>query len=687
MLEVARMLLAGETVLVLGLMMVITLSWEHFKRWEFACLQTFTLGLLVWIGGIFLQLFMPTDVVFAWGSLEFFSLQALNLATTLFLFAQYGFARLYRKPDFRLRWYDYVLVFGFAFTQVLSLGKNTINSSITFLPNGNADVVPGPWEVWFSVFTLLLITSSVATLAMRFFKTENRILKKQFAYMFWGCLVFNVSGVLTNWILPAYFDFALLDFAGPLFFVVMAAYFYAAVHMTRFPDLRLLLHRYSAFTGNLALYSLGLWAVMSYSLPRVAIELWVFWWMLVMGACYFAWPHSYALLDRVLNYLLFQKKTNLLEDLEQSLTFFDQSVQAGVKHLTNILGVQRAELVLVDGDFMKAHDLMRQFFNHSPEESLIRDEIHFKLGQKEDAGLSEIQSQMDDLMLAAAVPVLGKDKNLLGVLLLEQKVDGKLFSSQEMKGLKRLLGKATIFMTRERDYTSMLDKLRKKSSVKKEFLDGLMHEIRHPLMMARNVAEMIDWAKLRPEDQAFLHDSQSSLTDLSHKLDRVALAAQWQAGKMPLSPSWNNLEDLSNYLENNLKSPNSFVFKLDEALKSKLFRFDLGALQKACLELIQNGLRFNKSKRPKVCLLVEAEGDDLKFSFTDNGVGIDPGRWEKLFDLMVVEDTARNEALSGVGAGLTLASGIAESHGGSVKIISSSAKGTTVELCISLEVR
>jgi|GEM_PF-6770261 len=402
----------------------------------------------------------------------------------------------------------------------------------------------------------------------------------------------------------------------------------------------------------------------------------------IEAACFFYAVTRY----RFLSLFFYKSHKNPTRVITDCLENFKESSEEGYSHLQRALGVENLSFLAFDAPENQLPANLKEYFSSQKDDPLIKEELKFKrsLSSSNSQALSD---DLDSMMAAAILPVKNAKKELLGFLVLEQKIDKSLFSVQEIKAIQRLLANANIYISKERDYSKNLEKLKKRGLADKHFLDGLMHEIRHPLMMARNIAEVIDWAKLRPEDQAFLKDSQSSLSDLSHKLDRVTLGAQWQSGKMNLNPSWNSLEDLGDYLEASFEGADFFTFEIDEAVSQKLFRFDLSALKDACIEVLNNGFRFNKADLPELKLMVEAEASNLRFVFTDNGVGIPKKSWKNLFELLEVEDEVRNVNTSGVGVGLTIVRGVAEAHGGNVNIIKSSDSGTTIEIVIPLESR
>jgi PAS domain S-box-containing protein len=91
--------------------------------------------------------------------------------------------------------------------------------------------------------------------------------------------------------------------------------------------------------------------------------------------------------------------------------------------------------------------------------------------------------------------------------------------------------------------------------------------------------------------------------------------------------------------------------------------------------LISNGLKFNKSKIPKVWVGYKEQGDYHLFSVKDNGIGIEEVHQEKIFKIF--QRLHSEDEYPGTGAGLTICKKIVETLGGSIWVESKLGKGST----------
>lgn len=78
------------------------------------------------------------------------------------------------------------------------------------------------------------------------------------------------------------------------------------------------------------------------------------------------------------------------------------------------------------------------------------------------------------------------------------------------------------------------------------------------------------------------------------------------------------------------------------------------------------------------------QGGYVEVSVMDFGIGIPREHLPRIFERFYRVDRARSRGLGGTGLGLSIVKHIVESHGGSVRIESEIAKGTTVTFTLPL---
>ncbi len=102
---------------------------------------------------------------------------------------------------------------------------------------------------------------------------------------------------------------------------------------------------------------------------------------------------------------------------------------------------------------------------------------------------------------------------------------------------------------------------------------------------------------------------------------------------------------------------------------------DEGQLAQVFQNLIGNALKFVSDSPPVVRIGAEAFGQGWKFSVEDNGIGIESGYSERIFQMF--QRLHDRQSYEGNGIGLTIAKKIVERHGGRIWFESVLGRGTT----------
>jgi light-regulated signal transduction histidine kinase (bacteriophytochrome) len=93
-------------------------------------------------------------------------------------------------------------------------------------------------------------------------------------------------------------------------------------------------------------------------------------------------------------------------------------------------------------------------------------------------------------------------------------------------------------------------------------------------------------------------------------------------------------------------------------------------------ELLTNAIKFNNSDTPEISIGAERTDEYWKISVTDNGIGIDPAFFERIF--IIFKRLHADESIyEGTGTGLAICKKIAELHGGTIQLSSAPGKGST----------
>jgi PAS domain S-box-containing protein len=91
--------------------------------------------------------------------------------------------------------------------------------------------------------------------------------------------------------------------------------------------------------------------------------------------------------------------------------------------------------------------------------------------------------------------------------------------------------------------------------------------------------------------------------------------------------------------------------------------------------LIGNALKYRSDAPPSIGVSCTEEAEFFKFGITDNGIGIEPRFFQKIF--VIFQRLHNREEYSGTGIGLAICKKIIDKHGGKIWVVSGPSKGST----------
>lgn len=226
------------------------------------------------------------------------------------------------------------------------------------------------------------------------------------------------------------------------------------------------------------------------------------------------------------------------------------------------------------------------------------------------------------------------------------------------------------------------------SELKTDFINNLTHEFRTPLASIRLASETLK-KQPDPPDAQMVNMYANLILDQVHRLQRhvdtVLEAAEQERKGLKLYIQKVNVVDL---LEKacavvRLQYPAARL-TLDTGTWGPvvLVRADETHLTHVFINILDNGIKYNRQPVPEVKVSIERTGRHLRIMFEDNGIGIPRRHLKGIFQKFYRVPQGRSMAVKGFGLGLSYVKQVVTLHGGALFIQSKPGEGTRLEIHI-----
>jgi len=231
-------------------------------------------------------------------------------------------------------------------------------------------------------------------------------------------------------------------------------------------------------------------------------------------------------------------------------------------------------------------------------------------------------------------------------------------------------------------FNRLLLRLEETFATQRQFSANAAHELRTPLAVMSTKFEVFEKNK-NPNEADYkeaIGMARSQTDRLSHVIDILLEMTELQSAPKSDSISLSEIteEVICDLVAVAEKKSISLVQDDGEA---RLTGSDT-LVYRAIYNLIENAIKYNKEDG-KVSVAITEDENFAKVIITDTGSGIAKEDWDKIFEPFFRVDKSRSRSMGGAGLGLALVKEIAVRHGGDVKVIESSNKGSSIELSLS----
>jgi len=226
----------------------------------------------------------------------------------------------------------------------------------------------------------------------------------------------------------------------------------------------------------------------------------------------------------------------------------------------------------------------------------------------------------------------------------------------------------------------MMDRVNQAYSAQMRFVSDASHELRTPIAVIQGYAALLDrWGKSDPETlQESIDAIRAEAASMERLVEQLLFLARGDNDSQPVKPETVDLTDLAGEVlreEEMIHPERIFLPRWGEDPVS--IYADPGLVKQLLRILMDNSLKYSPPEG-RVYLRVSGNGEHVRLTVQDEGMGIPPDAIPHIFDRFYRTDLSRDRKTGGTGLGLSIAKWIVERHGGWFEVVSRPDVGTRI---------
>lgn len=215
--------------------------------------------------------------------------------------------------------------------------------------------------------------------------------------------------------------------------------------------------------------------------------------------------------------------------------------------------------------------------------------------------------------------------------------------------------------------------LTKKNTELDQFSYVVSHDLKAPL---RDIANIVSWIE-EDHEKEIIPEIKDSIRLIKGRIKRLenminGLLEYARIGKVKKGIEKVNIAQLLKEIIDILV-PKSYEIKIEGIMP--VLTTEKLRIEQVFSNLISNAVKHNKKSNGKIIIRCEDSGDFYTFSVNDNGPGIEPEYFDKIF--FIFQTLQEKDAFESTGVGLAIVKKIVEDYKGTISVASEIGKGST----------
>lgn len=224
----------------------------------------------------------------------------------------------------------------------------------------------------------------------------------------------------------------------------------------------------------------------------------------------------------------------------------------------------------------------------------------------------------------------------------------------------------------ERMLIGAKEKAEEADRLKSAFLANMSHEIRTPLNAIVGFSSLLEEAEDVEEKHLYITIIEENNKLLLQLISDILDLSKIEAGTFDIIPEQVDAQQLCNELLQamQVKATEQVEILLAPELPELTFTSDKNRLYQVLLNFITNALKF--TSKGSIVIDYQINGNEVRFSVQDTGMGIEPEKQEAIFTRFV----KLNNFIAGTGLGLSICQSIVTQLGGKIGVESKPGEGS-----------
>ncbi|MHB1129994.1 MAG: sensor histidine kinase [Ilumatobacteraceae bacterium] len=289
---------------------------------------------------------------------------------------------------------------------------------------------------------------------------------------------------------------------------------------------------------------------------------------------------------------------------------------------------------------------------------------------------------------ATIVAPIGLGDRIIGMIYVVTVHGSRQWTDSEIDAVQRVaafLGRVVVeetYRTQQSQYVERLEQLERQRT---NFVATVSHELRTPLTSIAGYLELLKdgyTGELTAEQQRMLKVMDRNTNRLSRLIEELLTPNSSERVKLNIGVAGVPLGEMITSIGEQMSSfaqSHDVKLVIDTGPRAAIIRGDEEQLRNAFINIVSNAIKFSRpGGAVKITCTLDENTQLVRFTCQDSGIGIPLADQQRLFTRFFRASNTTDQAIPGIGLGLTFVKQIVEDHGGEVHVTSFEGKGTTV---------